>query len=40
MDLLVAGRRGKGKSAGLLGSVTTYLVEHSPVPVLVIEPTP
>lgn len=40
MDLLVAGRRGKGKSTGLLGSASTYLVEHSPVPVLVVEPTP
>lgn len=40
MDVLVAGRRGTGKSAGLLGSVSTYLVAQSPVPVLVIEPTP
>jgi len=38
MDLLVVGRRGKGKSVRLLGSVSSDLVENSPVPVLVIEP--
>lgn len=40
MDLLVVGRRGRGRSAGLVGSVSTFLVENSPVPVLVIEPAP
>ncbi len=39
MDLLVVGRRGGGTSV-LLGSVSADLVEHSPVPVLVIEPPP
>lgn len=38
MDLLVVGRRGCGRSARLLGSVSADLVEHSAVPVLVIEP--
>ena len=38
MDLLVAGRRGRGLSKRLLGSVSADLVEHSLVPVLVIEP--
>lgn len=38
MDLLVVGRRGKGGSARMLGSVSVDLVERSPVPVLVIEP--
>ena len=40
MDLLVVGRRGRGMSSRLLGSVSAELVEHSPVPVLVIEPSP
>ena len=40
MDLLVVGRRGRGMSARVLGSVSAELVEHSPVPVLVIEPSP
>ena len=40
MDLLVVGRRGRGSSAGLAGAVSTFLVERSPVPVLVIEPKP
>ena len=39
MDLLVVGRRGRGMSARVLGSVSADLVERSPVPVLVIEPT-
>lgn len=38
MDLLVVGRRGKGVSPRVLGSVSSDLVERSPVPVLVIEP--
>lgn len=38
MDLVVVGRRGRGGSARLLGSVSTDLVENSSVPVLVIEP--
>lgn len=38
MDLVVVGRRGHGRSARLLGSVSSDLVENSPVPVLVIEP--
>ena len=39
MDLLVVGRRGRGMSVRMLGSVSADLVERSPVPVLVIEPT-
>ncbi|HWM02548.1 MAG TPA: universal stress protein [Actinophytocola sp.] len=38
MDLLVVGRRGRGLSTRLLGSVSTDLVQHSSVPVLVVEP--
>ncbi|WP_024877335.1 universal stress protein [Saccharomonospora piscinae] len=38
MDLVVVGRRGRGLSARLLGSVSADLVQHSPVPVLVVEP--
>lgn len=38
MDLLVVGRRGRGLSPLLLGSVSTDLVRHSRMPVLVIEP--
>lgn len=38
MDLLVVGRRGRGMSVRMLGSVSADLVERSPVPVLVIEP--
>jgi nucleotide-binding universal stress UspA family protein len=38
MDLLVVGRRGRGLSARLLGSVSADLVQHSSVPVLVVEP--
>ena len=36
MDLVVVGRRGRGLSAYLLGSVSAELIEHSPVPVLVV----
>ncbi|MGB7356867.1 MAG: universal stress protein [Mycobacterium sp.] len=39
MDLLVVGRRGRGLSTRLLGSVSADIIEHSSVPVLVIEPT-
>lgn len=38
MDLLVVGRRGRGLSTRLLGSVSADIIEHSRVPVLVIEP--
>jgi len=38
MDLLVVGRRGHGLSTRLLGSVSADIIEHSSVPVLVIEP--
>lgn len=38
MDLLVVGRRGRGMSARLLGSVSADLVQHASVPVLVVEP--
>lgn len=40
MDLLAVGRRGCGRARRLLGSVSSDLVENSPVPVLVIEPAP
>lgn len=38
IDLLVGGRRGRGPSRLLLGSVSADLVQHSPVPVLAVEP--
>ncbi|CAA0127039.1 Universal stress protein [Mycolicibacterium vanbaalenii] len=38
MDLLIVGRRGQGLSTRLLGSVSADIIEHSSVPVLVIEP--
>jgi len=38
MDLLVVGRRGQGLSTRLLGSVSADIIQHSSVPVLVIEP--
>ena len=38
-DLVVVGTRGRGAVASLLtGSVTDYLVRHSPVPVVVVPP--
>jgi nucleotide-binding universal stress UspA family protein len=38
-DLVVVGTRGRGAVASLLtGSVTEYLVRHSPVPVVVVPP--
>nr|WP_228768798.1 universal stress protein [Mycolicibacterium malmesburyense] len=36
MDVVVVGRRGRGLSTYLLGSVSAHLVEHCSVPVLVI----
>ncbi|QZT63432.1 universal stress protein [Mycolicibacterium austroafricanum] len=38
MDVLVVGRRGRGLSRHVLGSVSAEVVEHSPVPILVVEP--
>lgn len=38
MDVIVVGRRGRGLSERLLGSVSAYLLRHSEVPVLVVEP--
>lgn len=38
MDLVVVGRRGRGLSTRLLGSVSADIIQHSAVPVLVIEP--
>lgn len=38
VDVLVVGRRGRGRSPRLLGSVSSDLVENSAVPVLVIGP--
>ncbi|WP_308124059.1 universal stress protein [Mycolicibacterium xanthum] len=38
IDILVVGRRGRGLSRHLLGSVSNDLVTHSTVPVLVVEP--
>lgn len=38
VDLLVVSRRGRGLSKRLMGSVSTDLVQHAKVPVLVIEP--
>lgn len=40
MDLIVVGRRGRGLSRRLLGSVSSDLVRHSTLPVLVVEPAP
>jgi len=37
-DMLVVGRRGRGLSRHVLGSVSSELVTHSSVPVLVVEP--
>jgi nucleotide-binding universal stress UspA family protein len=38
MDVIVVGRRGRGLSERLLGSVSSYLLKNSEVPVLVVEP--
>lgn len=38
MDLLVVGRHGRDLSARLMGSVSSDLVHHATVPVLVVEP--
>lgn len=38
MDVVVVGRRGRGLSERLLGSVSSHLLRHSEVPVLVVEP--
>lgn len=38
MDLIVVGRRGRGLSPHLLGSVASDLIHHAHVPVLVVEP--
>lgn len=40
MDVIVVGRRGRGLSERVLGGVSTYLLRHSEVPVLVVEPPP
>jgi nucleotide-binding universal stress UspA family protein len=40
-DLLCIGARGKGRVSGaLLGSVSTAVLHHSPVPVIVLHPPP
>jgi nucleotide-binding universal stress UspA family protein len=40
-DLLCIGARGRGRVTGaLLGSVSTAVLHHSPVPVIVLHPTP
>ncbi len=38
-DVLVVGKRGRGMSTRMLGSVAEYLTAHCPVPVLVVDPT-
>ncbi|MEE2058248.1 universal stress protein [Rhodococcus artemisiae] len=38
-DVLVIGKRGRGLSKQMMGSVAAYLTEHCPVPVLVVDPT-
>lgn len=40
VDLIVVGRRGRGLSTRLLGSVSSGLVRHSRLPVLVVESRP
>lgn len=37
-DVLVVGKRGRGMSTRMLGSVAEYLTAHCPVPVLVVDP--
>ncbi|MEE2033267.1 universal stress protein [Rhodococcus chondri] len=37
-DVLIIGKRGRGLSTRMLGSVAEYLVEHCPAPVLVVDP--
>lgn len=37
-DVIAVGRRGRGVSRLLLGSVSSYLLEHSAVPVLIVDP--
>lgn len=38
-DVVVVGKRGRGMSTRMLGSVTEYLTAHCAVPVLVVDPT-
>jgi len=38
MDLIVVGRRGRGPTRRLMGSASADLVQHSAIPVLVVEP--
>ncbi|WP_370500386.1 universal stress protein [Mycolicibacterium sp. jd] len=38
IDLIVVGRRGRGLTGRLMGSVSADLVQHSMLPVLVVEP--
>ncbi|MBM7460992.1 universal stress protein [Rhodococcus coprophilus] len=38
-DVLVVGKRGRGMTTRMLGSVAEYLTAHCPVPVLVVDPT-
>jgi nucleotide-binding universal stress UspA family protein len=41
VDLICIGARGRGRVAGaLLGSVSTAVLHHSPVPVVVLHPPP